>query len=121
MILSLTITLLYVITTVGGLILLKKGSIKAASLHKTKNKKLTDKLNFILVTGVVFYIASFLFYTYLISKYDLGVIIPTAAALVYLVLFVSSYFVFKEKFTKRKIVAITLIVVGVILMGVHTS
>jgi multidrug transporter EmrE-like cation transporter len=55
---------------------------------------------------------------YLLSKYDLGYIIPLTTALVYMIIFVASYLIFKETFTILKIVGITLIMVGLMLLNI---
>lgn len=107
----------YVILTSGALITIKLGSQagrKAFSL-------LGFDFNYWLVSGVLMYGISFLIYIYLISKYDLGIIIPLLAAFVYILVFVSSYFILHEQFTILKIVAIVLILLGVILLGIGSS
>lgn len=79
--------------------------------------KLQFHLNFFSGIGVLLYGLSFLLYVYLISKFDLGYIIPLTTALVYAVVFIASYFLFKEVFTVAKIIGITLILSGVILLS----
>jgi drug/metabolite transporter (DMT)-like permease len=79
--------------------------------------KLHFNLNFYAVAGIFLYACSFLLYIYLISKNDLGYIIPLTTALVYIVIFVASYFVFHEVFTATKIVGIMLIVGGLIFLN----
>ena len=54
---------------------------------------------------------------YLISKFDLGYIIPLTTALVYVLIFFASFVIFKEAFTALKIVGIVLIVIGVLLLN----
>jgi multidrug transporter EmrE-like cation transporter len=62
---------------------------------------------------------SFLLYIYLISKNDLGFIIPLTTALVYVVVFIGSFFVFHEAFTMMKIMGIALIITGVIFLNLQ--
>lgn len=108
----------YVLSTVGGLILLKLGSTNGPPVS-FKGKSFQFNLTRLTTTGVILYAVSFFFYTYLISKYDLGFIIPLATALVYITLFICSRLVFEEVFTKRKILAVTLIITGIITLGIH--
>jgi small multidrug resistance pump len=74
-------------------------------------------MNFYSVAGIVLYGLSFMLYVYLISKNDLGYIIPLAAAFVYIVIFIASAVVFKEVFTATKIIGIAMIVVGLIFLN----
>lgn len=60
---------------------------------------------------------SFLLYVYLISKHDLGYIIPVTAAFVYVIVFTASYFIFDETFTAAKIAGIVMILSGLIFLN----
>jgi drug/metabolite transporter (DMT)-like permease len=106
----------YVLTTTLALIVLKLGTASGPPMSIV-NSKLHFNVNIYTVGGIVLYGISFLTYIYLISKFDLGYIIPVAAAFVYILIFVASYFIFKEVFTATKILGITLIVVGLIIMN----
>lgn len=112
--------LIYVLTTAGGLILLKLGSKNHAivefisgrpALHPTIEN----------VAGIVLYATSFALYTFLIAKNDLGVIVPLTTGLVYILVFIASFTIFKEAFTPLKIVAIVLILGGVILLNMNST
>lgn len=106
----------YVVATSLALILLKLGSQSGALVSMVENK-VNLNLTILSTSGIFLYGVSFLIYTYLISKFDLGYIIPLTTALVYIVIFVASYFVFKEPFTGIKILAIGLILVGLGLLN----
>jgi multidrug transporter EmrE-like cation transporter len=67
--------------------------------------------------GIALYGTSFLLYTFLISKYDLGYIIPLTTAFVYVLIFFASFFIFKELFTVFKITGIFLILMGIVLLN----
>ena len=107
--------ILYVISTAGGLILLKLGSTGGAVVELI-NGKLTSNLTLLNTTGILLYGLSFLLYLYLIAKNDLGYIIPLTTGLVYILVFIASVIVFRESFTLIKALAIILIVAGVILI-----
>lgn len=106
----------YILTTSVALIALKWGSKSGAAIDNV-DSKLQLNLNPYIISGVALYGISFLLYTYLIAKYDLGYIIPLTTALVYVVIFTASYFIFDEVFTAFKIAGIILIVSGLALLN----
>lgn len=108
---------IYVILTSSALIALKLGAEHAAPLSYAQNK-LSLNLNPYVVGGIVLYGSSFILYTYLISKYDLGYIIPLTTGLVYILIFFASYSIFHEAFGALKIVAILLILAGIALLNI---
>lgn len=110
------LTVLYVLTTSAALVVLKLGS-KDGAFAQFVNGKLDVNLTPYTVTGVFLYGVSFLLYMYLISKFDLGYIIPITTACVYILIFFASFVIFKEAFTAIKIAGIILIVIGVALLN----
>ena len=107
---------LYVIATSLGLIFIKLGTGEGLPV-KMADGKLQFHFNLFAFAGIFLYAVSFLLYMYLISKNDLGFIIPLTTALVYIVIFVASYVIFHEVFTAMKIMGISFIVVGLILLN----
>lgn len=99
-----------------GLIFIKLGTTDGLPI-KLLNEKPVFNLNLLTAAGILLYGASFILYMYLISKNDLGYIIPLTTALVYIVIFVASYFIFHEVFTATKIAGIILIVAGLIFLN----
>ena len=110
------IVALYVLVTSSALVALKWGTKAGAPIHSVDNK-LQFNLNYSVVGGILLYGLSFLLYIYLISKYDLGYIVPLTTALVYIIIFTASYFIFHEVFTAIKIAGIVLIVGGLVLLN----
>jgi drug/metabolite transporter (DMT)-like permease len=108
--------LLYVAATSLALIALKLGTKSGIPIHYVNNK-LQFNINFYTVAGIFLYGLSFLTYIYLISKYDLGYIIPLTTALVYVIIFTASYFIFDEVFTAIKVIGIVLILTGLVLLN----
>jgi small multidrug resistance pump len=110
--------LLYVAATSLGLIFVKLGTSAGLPI-----KFVEGKLSFTFTTyafaGIILYGLSFLLYVYLISKNDLGYIIPLTTALVYAAIFVASYFVFHEVFTVTKIIGISLILFGLVFLNLQ--
>lgn len=109
---------LYVLTTVSALIILKLGTGSGLPISYIDNK-LQFNINLYVIGGIILYGLSFITYVYLISKNDLGYIIPIAAAFVYILMFTASALVFKEVFTIYKIVGISLIVLGLIFLNIN--
>lgn len=107
----------YVLATVSGLVLLKLGTT-GTGLFSIVDGKFSLTLSSLAILGILFYGVSFLLYIALISKFSLGYIIPLTTAFVYILVFLASYFIFKEGFTPLKIVAIAMIIGGVILLNV---
>ncbi len=108
----------YVLTTSAALVILKLGS-NSSSPISIVDSRVHVNLNYYTVIGVFLYGISFLTYIYLISKFDLGYIIPLVTAFVYILIFTASYFIFKESFTAVKIAGISLIVMGIILLSLN--
>lgn len=108
---------LYVVLTSTALIVIKLG----AQAGRKSFSLLGLDLNYWFISGVLMYGLSFLIYIYLISRYELGFIIPLLAAFVYVLIFFGSYFILHEQFTYLKASAIILIIIGVILLGIASA
>lgn len=106
----------YVVATAGGLVLLKLGTSGAGFLSIVDGK-FTWNISLLTALGIATYGISFLLYIILISKFELGYIVPLTTALVYILVFSASYFIFKEHFTAVKIIAIVMIMGGAILLN----
>lgn len=104
------------LATSAGLIVLKLGTESGVPISYVDGR-LHFNLNWQSLLGIALYAVSFLLYIYLISKNDLGYIIPLTTAFVYIVIFVASAIVFKEVFTITKIIGISLIVIGLIFLN----
>ena len=107
---------LYVLSTAAGLILIKIGS-SAGAIVELINGRLAFHLSIVNILGILLYGISFLLYTFLIAKNDLGYIIPLTTGLVYVLIFAASFIVFKEPFSALKLAAIVMILVGVSLLN----
>ncbi len=110
---------LYVLATSLALIFLKLGSASGAPFAYANNR-LHFNLGWYSSAGLVLYAISFLIYTYLISKYDLGYILPLVTAFVYLTIFIASYFIFHEIFTTTKVLGIVLILAGLVFLSIKS-
>lgn len=111
---------LYVLATSLALVALKLGS-KSGAPAQFIDGKIHFNITPYTLTGIALYGISFILYMYLISKYDLGYIIPLTTALVYTLIFVASFIIFKEAFTVLKVIGIVLIVAGLIFLNLKSS
>lgn len=102
---------LYVLASSIALIVLKLGSKSGAPISFIEGKAHLNITPYT-ITGILLYGGSFLMYMYLISKYDLGYIIPLTTALIYVIIFTASFIIFHEAFTVVKVIGILLIVLG---------
>lgn len=107
---------MYVLVTSSALILLKLGAKNGAPAQFI-NHRIQFNLTPFVIVGITLYGASFILYTYLISKYDLGYIIPLTTAFVYILIFAASFVIFNEMFTAFKIAGIILIVAGLVMLN----
>ena len=108
--------IVYALTSTAGLVLIKLAGETGAPLSFVDGK-LQFNLGLYATLGIFLYGVSFLVYTYLISKNDLSYIIPVSTALVYIGIFLASYFLFHEAITALKITGILLILGGVVLLN----
>lgn len=120
MLVSKYILVLYVLATTAGLIVLKLGSSEGAPVALSSGR-LVFNINILNTLGLMLYLFSFICYSYIISKYDLGYIIPLAGSFVYIVMFFASFIIFKEKFTILKIAGISLIIIGISLLNIKSQ
>lgn len=115
--LSKIIIALYILTTSAALVVMKLGT-QTSSTAGSNSDKIAAFINPTFAIGVFLYGVSFITYAYLISKYDLGYIIPLLAAFVYIITFLAAYFIFHESFTAFKILGITLILAGLVFLNI---
>lgn len=109
--------LLYIIFSVGGLILLKLGS--ATLSMSIKNGNFGVSMNYISMLGFFAYIISFLLYTFfIIKKYDLSYIYPLLSGLTQILVVLAGVFIFKENLTLSSGIGIVLIILGLILLNI---
>ena len=111
------ILVIYAATSSAGLIFLKMGS-EEGPLVSISNGRLHFNPDPLVFLGVFLYGLSFIIYTYLVSKNDLGYIVPISTALVYVFIFIGSFIIFKEAFTAIKVAGIALILIGVLLLNI---
>lgn len=109
--------LLYLILSVGGLILVKLGSgnINLAINDGTFNFSMGIKA----MLGFIAYIGSFIIYTfYIIRTFDLSYIFPILTGITQVLVILAGILIFKEKLSIYGIGGIALIIIGVVLLNI---
>ena len=108
---------IYLAFSVMGLTFMKLGA-NNTSLHSIEIPIVKMQLNWLAIIGYMCYACSFLIYTVVITKFDLGMIIPLLSGIVNVLVFIVAIIVFKESFTVYSVAGIILISAGVFLMNI---
>ena len=109
--------IIYLILTVGGLILVKLGSdtINLSIVNGTFNFAMGIKA----IVGFLCYIASFIIYTfYIIRKFDLSYIYPIITGITQVLVILASVFILKEHISIPAIIGIVLIIIGIFCLNI---
>ena len=109
--------LVYLILTVSGLILYKKGANSDAILSINKGV-LSIKLSLISILGLACYMVSFLLYMLILPKFDLTFIYPVLSAISYISIYILSILVLGESTTGMGIVGSIIIMIGIFVVGI---
>ena len=106
----------YVVFAVLGSTLLKYGGLETIKSMFTI-PVINMSISLITLIGFISYGISFLIYTVLLNKYNLSFISPVTVGIVYVLLMITSFIIFKETFTTTKLIGSSLILVGVLIMA----
>lgn len=109
--------IIYLVLTVAGLILYKKGS-NSDFLIAIENNALNIKLSLISILGLFCYMLSFLMYMLILPKFDLTFIYPLMTAISYIGIYVLSIIILGEKITTLGIVGSLIIMIGIFLVNI---
>ena len=106
----------YLIFSLSGMTFMKLGSMAEnmkAILVPVVNLRITT----LSLVGYLCYGISFLMYTVIITKFDLGYISPILTGISNIGVLVIAFFVFKEHFTVASAIGAVLIIAGVLIMN----
>jgi len=109
--------IIYLILSVGGLVLVKSGSsdVNIAIQNGTFNFSMGLKA----MIGFMAYIGSFLIYTfYIIKSFDLSYIFPIITGITQVLVILAGVIIFKEHINVYAIGGIIMIIIGVVLLNV---
>ena len=109
--------LLYLVFSIGGLILFKLGCQKEF-IVSVNSSIFNLKISLLSILGLVSYICSFLLYMFLISKFDMTYIVPLSTALTQIITFIFAVLLFKEVITVNKVIGTIFILIGVVLISI---
>lgn len=113
---KLVLVLAYLVFSILGLILMKKGG-NAGSIN-LNNGNVGLSVNVISFVGIFFYIISFLLYTKVVTTFDLNYIIPIITGVSQLLILLASWGILKETISKQGIVGAIIIIVGILVMNI---
>ena len=109
--------IIYLMCSVGGLVLLKSEANSVNIVLQNGLFSLSMGLKSIL--GFILYIASFLIYTfYIIKQFDLSYIFPIITGITQVLVILAGVFLFKESINTYAIVGIFLIIAGITLLNI---
>lgn len=106
--------LIYVVLSSLGLILFKLGSKDLTLL--LQNGFFSLSMSWIVIVGILCYLASFLLWLVIVSKSELSYIYPLSIACINIAILVGSYFLLNETLGTREIIGTVVILVGIAIM-----
>lgn len=109
--------IIYLILTVSGLILYKKGA-NSNFIFEIKNNALNIKLSLISIIGLGCYLMSFLMYMLILPKFDLTFIYPLMTAISYIGIYILSIFILNESVTTLGIIGSLIIMIGIFIANI---
>ena len=109
------LVILYLILTVSGLILMKKGG--NSGTIKLNEGDIAFTINWISALGFVCYLFSFLLFTRIVVLFDLSYIMPLVTGIVQILTLISASVVFKEEMSRQGIIGAAIIIIGIIIMN----
>lgn len=105
----------YVILTLSGLVLMKKGGNPGkVSISK---KDISLSMSPVSALGFVCYLCSFLLFTKIVVMFDLSYIMPIVTGIVQVMTLIVANFLFKEKIDKKSIIGASLVIIGIVVMN----
>lgn len=113
---KLVLVLAYLIFSILGLILMKKGGNAGSIGFENGNVGLS--VNTISFVGIIFYVISFLLYTKVVTSFDLSYIIPIITGVSQILILLASWGILKETISKQGIIGAIIIVIGILVMNI---
>lgn len=109
---------LYALFSATGLVLLKLGTKRDFNISFDRHA-FSFQVNYMLVMGLLFYIASFFLSLSIMKKTNLSIFYSVSVGFVYICVCLMSYFVLKENITIIQLMGMCLILIGVVMMNAH--
>ncbi|WP_429950373.1 hypothetical protein [Enterococcus sp. AZ101] len=105
---------IYVVLSSLGLILFKLGSKDLTML--LQNGLFSLSMSWIVIAGILCYLASFLLWLVIVNKSELSYIYPLSIACINIAILVGSYFLLHETIGAREIIGTVVIIAGIAIM-----
>lgn len=110
------VLIVYACMSVGGLTCFKLGSQQAMNIELTR-AAFAMQMSWLSLLGLGMYVCSFLIYLGLVSRMQLGYLMPVTSAIVYIFTMFTSLLIFKEEYSPAQLAGVLLILFGVVLMN----
>jgi drug/metabolite transporter (DMT)-like permease len=108
--------IIYVITSSIGVVLIRLGGIQTKLILKADLVSLSS--NWLFMSGLLFYVISFLLWIVILQKFELTYISPVAYGLVFVSIAILSRFLLHEVISWRTIVGFVLIFAGIVVFNI---
>jgi len=108
---------LYVVCTVGGLILFKYGS-NQKFVFEISHHAVNISINFYSIIGLILYVCSFILYIFVLSKFEITYIIPIISMFTTIGIYFLSIIVLNEPFNWFRLIGALIIVLGAFIVNV---
>ncbi len=109
---------IYVFFSVSGLTLIKIGSNKTLG-YSFEIPVISTSVSIWSFVGIICYAVSFLLYLGVISKFDLGFIIPILGGIINILILLVACFVLKEPLTFHMILGAVIVAAGIVIMNTN--
>lgn len=109
--------LFYILFSVSGLIFMKSGSSNT-DLVGVQIPIVNMMINKVSLFGYFCYGISFILYSFVISKFDLGVVIPILGGIINIIILLAAVFIFHESLTKYSLIGASVIILGIVIMNI---
>ena len=113
---KIVLVLAYLLCSILGLILMKKGG-NAGSVA-LNNGNIGLSISIISFIGLFFYVISFLLYTKVVTSFDLSYIIPIITGVSQILILLASWGILKETISKQGIIGAIIIIIGILIMNI---
>lgn len=112
---QIVLIIIYLILTLSGLILMKKGGNPGTLA--VENGNMNFGISLISLTGLVCYLCSFLLFTRIVVMFDLSYIMPIVTGIVQVLTLVASKIIFKEEISLYGIIGASMVIIGILVMN----
>lgn len=118
-IMQVVLVLIYLVLTISGLVLMKKGGNPGSIALESGN--INFGMSLISLAGFVCYICSFLLFTRIVVMFDMSYIMPICTGIVQILSLIAAKLIFKEEITLYGVIGAILVIIGIIVMNIKTN